>query len=68
MKVHDRTSAAAKAGGPNQGDGRERDAAQQTQAREARANLLKSREPGEMLTDDERATIGRSNTSGSGTP
>lgn len=60
MKVHDRTSPAAKAGGPHQGDGGERDAAQRNHAREACANIEKARQPAEVLTADEAATLARS--------
>lgn len=68
MKPDPPTSAAAMAGGPNYGDGGERDAAQHAHAREARANIEKARRPDEVLTDAERRTIERSNTTGSGTP
>lgn len=46
----------------------QRTAAQEQHAEDARANIQKARQPSEILTKDEAATIARSETGGSGTP
>jgi len=57
MTINERTSPAAAVGGPNRGDLEEREAARQAHATSAAGNVLKYRQPSEVLTPDERATI-----------
>lgn len=60
MNPDPRSSAPALAGGPNNGDLEQREAAQELHAREAAGNVEKWRQPSQILTDDERKVLERS--------